>query len=285
MSNCNGAPAEHCALSYVEGTLPEAEAERFEEHYFDCPVCLDYLQTIQAVGAGLARQAAEEPVHGSARSVIAWPVRFWAMGAAAAILMVGAVTYKLATRQPASPAVAHSAPAVSVPSPIPAPPASQPAGGVKATELADLALPAFVAPNLRGDSEDAHFQDGMKAYGQGDCAGALPSLTQVPAESRDSRAAEFYAGVCRMHVGDLAAASTALRAVASAGDSPQQEAAFYYQAQVALARNDPAAAHKLLLRTIALKGDLEREASVQDHKVLELIDRDRHAAAETPKIK
>jgi hypothetical protein len=283
MSNCNGAPAELCALSYVEGILPEAEAERFEEHYFECPVCLDYLQSIQAVGAGLARQAADEPVHAPTRRVMSWPVRFWALGAAAAILVVGAVTYRVEMRQPAGPAVAHSAPLAPVPAPTPA--AGQPAGGVKATEIADLVPPAFVAPNLRGDSEDAHFQEGMSAYGRGDCTGAVPSLTQVPAESRDSRAAEFYAGVCLMHVGDLTAASASLRKVAGAGDSPQQESAYYYLAQVALAHNDPASGHKLLLRTIALKGDLERKAMVEDRKVLAIVDSDRQAAAETQRSK
>jgi anti-sigma factor RsiW len=39
MRACTGAPAELHALQYVEGTLPEFEVERFEEHYFDCPVC------------------------------------------------------------------------------------------------------------------------------------------------------------------------------------------------------------------------------------------------------
>jgi hypothetical protein len=288
MSNCVGAPAELCALSYAEGTLPEAEAEQFEEHYFDCPACLEYLQTIQAMSAVLARRAADEAVHAPPQRAIGWPVPFWALGAAAAILVVGAITYKMELKRPAALPVAHSAPAPSIPAAQPAPvaqPANEPAVEVKPAELADLVLPAFAAPNLRGDSEDAHFLDGMKAYGRGNCASALSSLAQVPSASRDSLAAEFYSGACQAHNGNLAAASATLRAVAGAGDSPQQEAAYYYLAQVALKGNDAAAAHKMLLRTIALRGDLERKAGVEDRKVLALVDRDRETATRIPKVR
>jgi len=44
------------------------------------------------------------------------------------------------------------------------------------------------------------------------------------------------------------------------GDSPQQEAALYYLAQIALVHNDPTTARHYLARTIALRGDFERRA-------------------------
>jgi tetratricopeptide (TPR) repeat protein len=131
------------------------------------------------------------------------------------------------------------------------------------SRLADLSLPAFQANNLRGSSVDTHFEAGMTAYATGNCAGAVKALTQVPAQDADARAATFYSGVCRMHMGDLPAASATLRKVAGAGDSAQQEAALYYLAQIALSANDAATARRYLSRTIALHGDFEHRASVE----------------------
>jgi len=103
----------------------------------------------------------------------------------------------------------------------------------------------------------------MKDYAQRDCAHAVTALSQVPAEDQDSLASRFFSGVCRMHQGDLSGASKALRALADAGDSPQQEAALYYLAQVALAGNDATTARHFLARTISLHGDFEGRARAQ----------------------
>jgi hypothetical protein len=286
MSKCTGSPAEVLALPYVEGNLPEAEAERFEEHYFDCPVCLDYLQTIQAMGAGMARVPAPAFAKPQPGRLLAWPVMTWAIGSAAALLLLTGITYRLVAHRDAGPTTARTAPA-----PAPAP-AVQPAAtlgkqppAADATLLADLELPAYAAANLRGDSEDANFTAGMKAYSRSNCAAAMPALARVAADSPDSRAAKFYRGVCQMHAGDLSAAAATLRPVADAGDSPQQESAYYYLAQVALKRNDPGTAHKLLFETIALKGDLEWQAGVEDRKVLDLVKAEREAPVYSPKSK
>jgi hypothetical protein len=103
----------------------------------------------------------------------------------------------------------------------------------------------------------------MKAYSQGDCPGAERSLSQVGPPDADSLAATFYAGLCLMHEQKLSAAHDKLLQVAGAGDSPEQEAALYYLAQVALARNDAAAARPFLERTVSLHGDFERRARAE----------------------
>lgn len=284
MTNCNGAPAEQSALAYVEGSLPEAEAERFEEHFFECEVCLEYLQTIQATGSGLAKMPPAAVTLPPRQKVLAWPRMTWAIGSAAAALLLIAFGYRYFASKPS-----ESTSTASVTTPVqtpvqtatqaqtPAPAAqpvrkpSEPTTREKPVELAELTLPVFVAPHLRGDSEDEHFQTGMKAYASGDCVAAREALKQVAADSGDSRAAKFYSGVCAMKVGDLTDAAATLRAVADAGDSPQQESAYYYLAQVELANGDAAAAHRTLQLTIALKGDLERKATVQDRKVVVLM--------------
>lgn len=56
---------------YVTGRLTADEEERFEEHYLDCPECLDRLEEADALRRGLARTAAED----AARSGPAAPAR------------------------------------------------------------------------------------------------------------------------------------------------------------------------------------------------------------------
>ena len=68
---------------------------------------------------------------------------------------------------------------------------------------------------------------------------AVTELSRVPAADRDSLAARFFGGICQMHQGDLDGAAKSLRGVSGAGDSPEQEAALYYQAQIWLARTLP----------------------------------------------
>ena len=38
---------------YLMGTLPAGERVEFEEHYLDCPVCLEYLESVEGLRAGL----------------------------------------------------------------------------------------------------------------------------------------------------------------------------------------------------------------------------------------
>jgi len=276
---CSGEPANHCALPYVEGTLPEPELERFEEHYFDCPVCLARLEALQAVGRELARppKAIPDPPREReawAKAVFAWTAWGWAAGAVAALLLVGIFTYRVLETRPMTPTVAQEKPRSA---PQTQPVHSSPAP-IQASQLADLSLPIFVAPNLRGAELDAGFEAGMKEYAKGNCRGAIEALARVSAESAEARAAELYSGACRMRLGNLADAAGLLQKVADAGDSPQQEAAIYELAQIALANNDAAKAHGFLQRAISLRGDVERQARAQDRKVEGLINREGQSA-------
>ena len=285
MNICTGTPAELHALEYVEGTLSELETERFEEHYFDCPVCLAHLRAIQAVGQELARNPVAPVCAPEPRLRLGLPAWSWTAGAVAAALLIGIFTYKSLESRPAKPTVARSQPRLTPQTQSAARPAQPSAAPVHLSQLADLTLPVFTPPNLRGGSLDAHFAAGMKEYANGNCRGALAALAQVPAANSEARAAEFYSGACQMHRGEFASASGLLRKVADAGDSPQQEAALYDLAQVALAGNDPATAHRYLLRTISLRGDLERQAREQDRRIAELNGQDKAAGDKNPATK
>jgi anti-sigma factor RsiW len=263
MTHCTGAPAEQFLEPYLDGTLPEEDALKFEEHYFDCPVCLAQVQALQAVALQLRNQPRRQ-----LKAPIPWPIRFAALGAIAAMLLVCFIALR-AKRETRQLAVAAGS-AAPVAAPAPAQQASQSTSAKPPTmasaavsQLADLTLPAFHASNLRGESRNPQFEAGMKAYANRDYAGAVKALAQVPAEDEDARAARFYSGVCQMHSGDLAGASQWLRSVANAGDSPQQEAAFYYLAQIAIEGNDVTAARRDLAHTVQLHGDFEARARAE----------------------
>jgi anti-sigma factor RsiW len=250
MTECTGTLTDRCLELYIQGTLPEDEAQQFEEHYFECPACLAQVQALQVVALRLRNEPRK-----AAKAPIPWPIRVAALTAIAAMLVIGFFAFRVKRALPPQQAVA-AAPVA--PAAKPAPQPSLAAGAI--SRLADITLPAFQAPHLRGQNGDPHFDEGMNAYTRQDCPGAVKALSQVPAHDEDSLAAQFFMGVCQMHAGNLGTASRILESVASAGDSPQQEAALYYLAQVALERNDAAAARRYLTRTVSLHGDFESRA-------------------------
>jgi hypothetical protein len=264
MTSCTGTPAEQFLEAYLQGTLPDSDAISFEEHYFDCPVCLAKVEALQAVSRKLAEQP-REPI----KKPIPWPthtvVRLGAFAAIAALLLLGFFAFRFRSESKHSDVAATTPP--TAPPSAPANPGTQSRPSQMTTlavsRLADLTLPAFQAANLRGQSRDAHFDAGMKEYSSHACQSAIKDLSQVPAQDQDAAAAKFYGGICQMRVGNLPRARVALVAVADAGDSPQQEAAFYYLAQTALLGNDSAAARRNLKSVIALHGDFEARAKAQ----------------------
>jgi hypothetical protein len=259
MNDCIGAPAQKWLDRYLEGTLPENEAQAFESHYFDCPVCLGELQAVQAAQEQLRlHPVAIQP---KAR-VLRWPALV-TVGSLAAALLIGFITLR-AVHRPNSPANQSAASAPSQPSSPAGQTASEPAvQPTQLAQLADLNLPPFHASTLRGESSDTAYSRGMKLYSAGNCTAAVKALARVDATSSDALAAQFYTGVCRMHMGDLDSAQSNLRHVAAAGDSPQEEAAWYYLAQIALSRSAAAPARQNLQKVVALHGDFERAANKQ----------------------
>jgi len=272
MKNCDGTPAKRNGLQYVEGTLPELEADRLEEHYFSCPACLTVMRTLQTAAEEFAEMPAVA-IPAKRWNLLAWPVPVWSMGAVAALLLIGILAYKNhesgrpqptvarnPTMQPVQPTAQPRAQAAPAPSHATAAP-------IRISQLADLTLPAYLVSALRGEKTDARFVAGMKEYAKGNCSGAIHALSQLPVEAAEARTAAFYAGACQMHMGNYAAATVLLHNVADANNAPRQEVALYLLAQVALVENDPVAAHAYLERTIKLQGDLEERARAEDLRI------------------
>jgi len=272
MKTCDGTPAKQNGLQYMEGALPELEADRLEEHYFSCPVCLKVMQTLQTAAEEFVQMP---PVAVPAKrwSLPTWSVPVWSMGAVAALLLIGFFTYRNFEPGPSQPAVARNQTMEPIQTaaqqrPEPAPATSHASSApVRFSQLADLKLPRYLVPALRGERLNARFVDGMKDYVKGNCDGAVEALSALPAEDAEARTAAFYAGACQMRLGNYALAATLLHKVADTENSPRQEAALYLLAQVSLAENDPAAAHTYLERTILLNGDLLEKARAENLRI------------------
>jgi len=272
MITCTGKPAEFNLERYLQGSLPELEAQEFEEHYFACPVCDAQVQAFAMVAAKLASQPVTISQVATPRAVttgrvLSWPVRLFALGAIAAMLVIGVLGFRAyeAVHHPLAPTMVVAAPTPAPTQIAPVPTVS--AASTEVASLADVSLPPFKAMRLRGPETDSAFADGMAAYTRHDCLGTVKSLSQIPRKDEDALAAEFYTGVCKMKLGDMAAASAQLQQVANAGDSPQQEASLYYLAQVYLAGKNTEQARRYLAQTIALHGEFERRARVELDKL------------------
>jgi tetratricopeptide (TPR) repeat protein len=268
MTPCTGKPADIYLERYLQGSLPEPEAQEFEEHYFACPVCHGQVQAFAMVAAKLVDQPPVSlPQAEPARRVLSWPVRLVALGAIAAMLVIGVLGFRAyeAGRHPSTSAIA-TAPPVPQPTQITLAPAT-PVASTEVASLADLSLPPFKAMRLRGSETASAFADGMAAYTRHDCRGAVKSLSQVPKQDENELAAEFYTGACEMKSGNMSAATAQLQQVVNAGDSPQQEASLYYLAQVSLAGKNTEQARQYLGRAIALHGEFERRSRVELDKL------------------
>jgi hypothetical protein len=114
------ATAEQLAERYFLGELSDAEAEAFEEHYFDCVRCAAYVREELALlesGRDVARAALAEKAAAAARpenaNVVSIKLRrrtpVWIPAAAAAVLVVAiAAPLLLRERRPASVEIART---------------------------------------------------------------------------------------------------------------------------------------------------------------------------------
>jgi len=85
---------------YLAGTLPEAEAEAYERHYFDCSACAEAIE----VGTRLRTGFGKRPVEVATRAAPVRLARPWlALAAAAAAAFIAFGVLQIAHRTPAAP--------------------------------------------------------------------------------------------------------------------------------------------------------------------------------------
>jgi hypothetical protein len=223
---------------YLDGTLPEAEKEEFEEHYFSCTRCFQRLETLQTLPHAFAQP-------------ISHARRHWAPWALAACLVVAAgagVLWRIQV-QPAEPA-----PQIAV---------SKPGPDVFA-ELAKFDLPRYEPTAFRGSQTPAMqaFQSGMRHYLQGAFVEAAKDLTLATQKDPTHVGALFFLGVCRLLAGDTRSGIESLRRVDAMGLTPYQEEARYYLAKGLLRSGDAEAAGSVLASIVEANGDLASESKV-----------------------
>ena len=246
--NCRQIKLEAMMERYLLGQLDESEQEALEQHYFECPHCLQELETRRILREELARHEVKiRAERASVRGVRKW---FWApalAGVAAAIVLAFWLW-------PGSTSTAPILTTAQAPVTVPDNPAL--------SSLAEVEPPAYIPMILRGSTDEGkrRFKEAMTRYKEGDCAAVLPGLRQTVRLDPTLPEANFYLGACYLLLGKDKEAMASLNKTVSLGDTPYLEDAHFYLAKAQLRSRDLAAAQRELEKVVSLKGDRENEA-------------------------
>jgi len=250
--DCRQVQQQELLERYLLGQMTDAEQESLELHYFECPRCLDELETYRALREELARRGAEirtEPA--PVRPARTW---LWAPALAACAAAIVVVVWIRARPAPINHPISPVSPITQAP-----PPVSPDAALV---ELARVEPPAYTPVTLRGATGEARrsFREAMTHYQNGDCSAVLPGLRQAVRLDPSLPDADFYLGACSLLTGDGQQAIASLKATAALGDGPYLEDARYYLGKAYLRARDLSAARRELEEVVRLKGEHENEA-------------------------
>ena len=250
---CEEIERDDVAEQYLLGRLSDADQERYEAHYFDCPACLERLRTLETVRGELSRDA----VSGRSRR---WMWRA-AAGLAAAAVIVLAVRV---VQDPDSSSPIDQSPAPTRPGDVILPPqASPPAPSPSPlSPLGAIDPPVYTPPRLRGVTTAAQREFGaaMDLYSARDYAGAITGLRRAIAADDTLLPARFYLAVSYLQTDRTADAVQELQKVVAAGESPYLEDARFFLAKARIREGDIAAARAELTRVVAMDGERREEA-------------------------
>jgi len=249
--SCEARFSDEAIERYVRGTLGDRQSQALEEHFFECPACLERVEAFQAISKALSPAAAR-------RADAPW--RAWRPAAALAA-MAAAVVLWIVLR-PALPPSTAPQPRATVAPPQPRA-TQQPDSAVDASSYRDLAAispPVYRPSTLRGPGSSPEFEEAMERYVSGDYAAAAAALDGVLRREPGHLRALFFGGVSSLLVGRNEDGVARLQEAIAAGDTPYLEEARFYLAKAYLQRGDAEAAERELERVIALEGDLEELA-------------------------
>jgi len=265
------------AEAYVAGTLPEAEQDAYEQHFFSCPACLVQVQTLQELADRLRQQPAPAVAHRP--TTPGWTAAPWLSLALAAGLLAafGWWWQGGVNRTPDAPPIATGpAPAPNPtpgPTPGPTPPATTPGtppvtppveAPSRRAVLAQLALvvpPRFVPLAVRGQAPPAgSFDAAMAHYVAGrhrEAAAALHALSETtPADPGIA----FFWGISELAIGRADAAREGLTRAISADVQPYADEAHFYLAKVYIAEDSVDLARQELRYAVKHEAGPEGEA-------------------------
>ena len=242
--------------------MTEEDQAAFEQHYFQCARCFEELRVYRLLRAELEQTAASE--HLSPRRVRRpW---FWSL-AAAAVLVASVLTWRqVRINELPTPGVSS-----------PAQPTQQ-ARVVSLEELSAVTPPPHQAVTLRStpDAATRRFREAMTHYERGDYAASAKGLTEAARLDASQPQIYFYLGVSHLLSGNTDEAIKSLQAAIRVGDSAYLEDSRFYLAKTFLKKRQVDEARAELLKTIALKGDRERDART----LLEALDALRRTGAD-----
>jgi tetratricopeptide (TPR) repeat protein len=239
---------------YVRGELSERDRRALEDHYFECPACLERVETLQAVAGVLAPAGRPR----TARRAPTWRTAALLGGLAAASVLLIVLQQKPDGGHATGPRPPASGPAARPPQPTG--PTAPVVPVVDYSDLAAISAPRYEPSSLRGAGRDSGFAAAMGRYTAGDFAAAAAALDAVLRRAPGDPQILFYAGVSALLAGRPDDGVTRLEKVVIAGDTPYLEEARFYLAKAHLQRGDAATAERELQRVIALRGDLEAVA-------------------------
>ena len=232
--NCKVVAQDRIVERYSAGQLSEAEAEAFEQHFFECEKCYEALQDHAAIRAALSNAPREELSRPAPSSADFNP--WWLLAAAMLVLGLGLVLWL-------------------------APWAGSPGDQILIAASA-VEAPAYEPRTLRsvtGEGELA-FREAMAAYQEGDLAAAIPGLEKAAALDDGLGKAHFYLGACYLLEDQPEKAIDSLSRVAEVGESPYQESAHFYRAKAHLRLGDLDSALEDLSEVISVGGELKSQA-------------------------
>lgn len=247
---------------YVSGRLSEVDQAAFEQHYFQCARCFEELRVYRLLRTELEHTAASErPLPRRFRRP--W---FWSL-AAAAVLVASVLTWRqVRISELPTPGVSS-----------PAQPTEQ-ARVVSLEELSAVTPPPYQAVTLRStpDAATRRFREAMVHYQRGDYTGSAQRLTEAAKLDASQPHTHFYLGASHLLSGNADEAINALQAAIKLGESGYLEESHFYLAKAFLRKRQVDEARAELLKTVALKGDRERDART----LLEALDALRRTGAE-----
>ena len=252
--DCRQVKEQELIERYLVGQLDESEQEAFEQHYFECALCQEKLETCRTLQRELVQRAAEirtEPVH--RRVPRTW---YWAPA-----LVVAAAVVVLAVWL--SPRPTSTTPTTTVAtSPITQTTPTTASVDAALIELAKVEPPPYTPVILRGAVGQARhqFQNAMTHYENGNCVEVLPGLHQAARLDPTLPEANFYLGACSLLTGNDKQAIASLKKTVAEGETPYLEDAHFYLAKAYLRAHDLTAARGELEKAVRLEGDRENEA-------------------------
>jgi len=256
------------AEAYVAGTLPEAEQDAYEQHFFGCSACLAHVQRLQDLADRLRQLPAPAPLHRP--QATGWTSGQWlGLAMAAGLVAAFAWWWQGGVTRPDAPPIATGTGTSPSPAPAPAPPGTpSPTTPVEApnrravlSQLALIVPPRYVPLAVRGETPPAgSFDAAMAHYVAGrhrEAAAALHALSETtPADPGIA----FFWGISELAIGRADAAREGLTRAISADVQPYADEAHFYLAKVYIAEDSVDLARQELRYAVKHEAGPEGEA-------------------------